>query len=197
MKVKSYGNSSVLFKSSKAKLITNPKSAGAKVNLKAVMPDVILLTEQNEIPDSGSYVISSPGEYEVKDIFVYGYKSDLAANNDHQADVYMVDIAKVHLGIIDKSVDKIRDWVVNEMNIANVLFVPLTEGVGMKLANVADFVNKIDPWIVVPMDYSKDSFDEFIRITGVKNVEKVDSLELKHTDFAEEDMPMRCVIFEK
>lgn len=196
MQVKSYGNSTILLKSNKAKLITNPKSEGAKVNLKALAPEIVLLTEKNELPDDSFYVISSPGEFEVQDIFVYGYKSDLSGDNQ-QADVYMVDIAKVHLGIIDKSVDKIRDWVLNEMNIANVLFVPLTEGIGMKLSKVADFVNKIDPWIIVPMDYSKESLGEFIRIIGVKDVEKVDSLDLKHTDFTEEDMPTRCVVFEK
>ena len=75
MKIKYYGNSCFLYKSKKSKLITNPKDEGVKINLKTINPDVVVSTHPSEVPDNGYYIIKSAGEYEVKDLFVYGFKS--------------------------------------------------------------------------------------------------------------------------
>ena len=75
MRIKYYGNSCFLFKAKDSKLITNPEDEGVKVNLKKVLPDIVVLMHMGEVPKNNYYLINTPGEYEVKDAFVYGYAS--------------------------------------------------------------------------------------------------------------------------
>lgn len=196
MNVKSYGNSAFVFKSKKTKLLTNPDSQQKKVNIKNIEPDILLLSHSFEMPEGDFYTIASPGEYEVQDIFVYGYAAELKDQDSTQADIYMIDIEGVHIGFIDREVESIREWVLKEMGIVNVLFVPISPDEGMKLSKIKDLVNKIEPQIVVPMNYTKESLEEFIASIGVKSVERVDNLSVNKSEFSEDDMPMRCVVLE-
>lgn len=201
MKIKYCGNSCFLFKAKKTKLITNPSDKGVKVNLKSIAPDIIVLSHPTKISSDSYYLISSPGEYEVKDIFVYGYLSDLKKQEDKKedcsADIYMFDIENVHMSIIDKSVTRVRGSVLDEMGIVNVLFVSLASDSSMKLSKVVDLVNEIEPQIVVPMDYNKELLDKFSNAMGVKELEEVPELDVKRGDFSDEELPMRFVVIEK
>ena len=197
MRVKYCGNSCFVYRTNKTKLITNPKDEGVKVNLKRVSPDIVVLSHKGDIQKDKYYLITSPGEYEVKDIFVYGYLSDVNKEDVEQADIYMFDLEDIHLCIIDKAVKKVRERVLDEIGIVNVLFISLAENAGMKLTKVSELVSKIEPQIIVPMDYTNKALKDFAKVLGVKEMEKVPSLDLEKTDFAEEEVPMRFVVMEK
>lgn len=195
MKIKYYGNSCFLFKSKDSKLITNPKDEGAKINLKRCLPDIIVLTNKGKVAQNKHYVISTPGEYEVKDIFIYGYMSDLNRKNSI-ADIYMIDVEGVHLGLIDRGVKVVKGRILNEMGIVNVLFVSLAKDAGMSLSKLTDLVNKIEPQIVIPMDYTDENLSNFMKVLGVKELEKESTLYVRNSDFAAEEIPMRVVVLE-
>jgi L-ascorbate metabolism protein UlaG (beta-lactamase superfamily) len=197
MNIKYFGNSSFLFKAKDTKLVTNPKSDGVKVNLKKIGADIVALSHKCKLEEDGYYIISSCGEYEVKDVFIYGYASDPSNVVCDQADVYVFDLEGIHLGLIDKSVAKIREGVIDEMGVVNVLFVSLSEESKIKISKLNDLVSRIEPQIVIPMDYTKENLDKFLKAVGVKEPEKVDKLSVKRTDFSEEDMPIRVVVLEK
>ncbi len=196
MKIKYYGNSCFYFKSKGAKLITNPFDKHVKVKLSSLEPDVVVLSHDADCKGDGYYIVSSAGEYEVKDLFVYGYVSDLSSDKKYNCDVYMFDIEGVHLGMIDKSVTKLRSWVINQMGIVNVLFVPLAEESGMKISNLSELVSKIEPEILVPMDYNEDKLREFAKVLGVKAWDKEKDLEVKSSDFTDEEASMKVIVLE-
>jgi len=197
MKVKNHGNSCFEFRSKNTKLITNPKGEGVKVNLKRFSPDIVVLSRAEKTNEDDYYLITSPGEYEVKDIFVYGYLSSLEKGEIEQADTYLFDIEDVHLCMIDKSVKSLRASVLDELGIVDVLFVSLAEDSRMKLTKITDLVNKIEPYIVVPMDYTKKTLDDLIKVMGVKEMENEKVLDIKKGDFGDEEAPMRFVVLEK
>lgn len=198
MKVKYLGNSSFLFKSKQAKLITNPTDQGLKINIKKVDPDIVVLSHKAQVAANDYYLISSPGEFEVKEIFVYGYASTLEDGKGEIADIYMFDIENVHLCIIDKSVKNVRGSVLDELGIVDVLFVSLAEEAGMKFSKITDLVNKIEPYILIPMDYTQKTLADFTKTLGVQEVEKMETvLDVKKSDFSEEEVSMRFVVLEK
>lgn len=196
MKITYFGNSSFLFKTKVAKLLTNPLDATSKVNLKRVDPDIIVTTHETKIEENDHYIISSPGEYEVKDIFIYGYLSNIQSETHRQADAYMFDIEGVHLSILDRSVTKLSGMIIDEMGIVDVLFVSFAKDSGMRISKIIDLVNKIEPYIVVPTDYTKETLESFTKSMGIKNMEKVDKLDITKRDFADEDVPIRFVVIE-
>ena len=194
MKIKYFGNSCFLLKTKDSKLITNPKGEGVKVSLKKISPDIIVLTHEADVKENNYYLVSTCGEYEVKDIFIYGYQS---SQENGCADLYMFDLEGIHLGMVDSSVKSIKESVLDEMGIVNVLFISLSDKASMKLSKLTDLVSKIDPQIVIPMDYTKENLDEFNKVLGVKSSEKVKDINIKRSDFLEEDMPTRVVVLEK
>jgi len=196
MKISYFGNSSFLFKTKDTKLVTNPLDASAKVNLKQVAPDIIVTTHKSEIDPNEYYIISSPGEYEVNDIFVYGHVSDTEVNDHEQADLYVLDIENVHLSILDRSVKRLRGSILDEMGIVDVLFVSLSPDSAMRTSTVIDVVNKIEPYIVIPTDYTKETLESFTKAMGIQNMEKVSKLDVSKSDFADEDIPVRFVLIE-
>jgi L-ascorbate metabolism protein UlaG (beta-lactamase superfamily) len=196
MKIKYYGNSCFLLKSKKMKVVTNPESSGVKVNLKKLEPDIVVLSHKADVKEDSFYLVSSCGEFEVKDIFVYGYKSEIDKECE-TADVYMLDLEGVHLGIIDSSVKRVRERILNEMGIVNILFVSLADQAEMKLTKLTDLVGRIEPQIVIPMDYTKENLEKFTKVLGVKEPETLDSLGAKRSDFLEEDMPIRVVVLKR
>ncbi len=196
MKIKYYGNSCFLLKTKKAKLVTNPKNAGAKINLKRVKPDIVLLTHGNKVSENNHYIINTPGEYEVKEILVYGYVSNNKGSQIN-ADIYMIDVEGITLGFIDGEVASVKGNILDEMGIVNILFVSLADNLKMKLSKLTDLVNKIDPQIVIPMDYSKEVLTKFTNSLGVKGFDKESSLIVKSSDFEGEDIPINIVVIEK
>lgn len=198
MRIKYFGNSSFLFSTKTSKLITNPYDKNVKVKISKEGPDIMVLSHDSK--DLGEnekiYLISSPGEYEVKDIFVYGYLSDVDKKSDI-ADIYMIEVEGVHIGVIDKNVKSIRRSVLDEIGIVNVLLVSLADDSGIKTSKMIDLVNKIDPQVVIPMDYSDENLGKFAKVLGVKDLETVPSIVLKGSDFSEEDVPIRVVVLKK
>lgn len=197
MKIKYYGNSSFLFKSKKKKLITNPSDKSVKINLKKIAPDIVVQSHFSDTQENDFYLIKAPGEYEAHDFFVYGYKSDVDDENVDQADIYLFDLEGVHLGLIDKTVKKVRGRILDEMGIVDVLCISLAEESGMKLTKITDLVNKIEPYIVLPMDYNEKLLEDFAKVVGVEELEEIKDLDVIKTDFDGEDMSMRIVVLQK
>jgi len=197
MKVKYFGNSCFLFSTKDTKLATNPKDKGARFNLEKINPDIIVKSHKEDLKDAKAYyVIESPGEYEIKDIFVYGFLSS-ERTKENTADIYMFDINSMHIGYIDRKVESIKQSIIKEMGIVNILFISLADDAGMKMTKLSDLVNKIEPQIVIPMDYTKENLEKFAKIQGVKGLEEESSLNIKRTDFSEEDMPLRIIVLKK
>ncbi len=197
MKIKYFGNSCFLFATKDAKLVTNPKDDGSKLKLRKVKPDIIVKSHTGDPKEKNNYyIIENPGEYEIKELFVYGFISSISSKGDI-ADIYMFDVDSVHIGYIDRKVAAIKQSIIKEMGIVNILFVSLAEDAGMKMTKLSDLVNKIEPQIVIPMDYTDKNLEKFAKIQGVKGLEEETTLNIKRTDFSEEDMPLRVVVLKK
>lgn len=194
MRIKYYGNSCFLFKSKIAKLITNPKDDNVKLNLKKADPDVVVTSHKIDVPENDYYLITSPGEYEVKELFVYGYNSSVDTEDPEQADIYMFDIDGVHVGMIDQTVERVRGNILNEMGIVDILCISIRDDVGMKLTKITDLINKIEPYYVIPMDFNKESLEKLAKILGVKNLEEADDLKVKKAEFDSEEVITKILV---
>lgn len=196
MEIKYYGNSCFLFKNKKGvKLLTNPFDKEAKVNLKNINPDIVITSGDTESGGKDSYyLINTPGEYEIKDMFIYGYSS-LA--NKAKSDLFIISSDSINVAFIDKSVSTLSDYITDEMGVVNVLFVSLDENVGMKINKIVDIASEIDPQILVPMDYDQESLDSLKKSIGIQQIENDTTLKINAEDFLGEDLPMRLFLLEK
>ncbi len=152
--------------------------------------DIILNREffETEKKKSEVFEISSPGEYEVKGVFVYGVESQ----NEYPKIVYRFEIDGIvmaHLGSISKMLD---DEATSELGGVDVLLVPVGGHTVLSADLAVKTVAQIEPRVIIPMYYKipglkqeMETAEKFLKQLGLK-WEEQDKLNLKKKDLTEE-----------
>lgn len=198
MKIKYYGGSSFELSTKEAKLLTNPFGKKSKAKLNKIKPDIVVVSHKMEVEEDGFFLITTAGEYEVSDVFVYGYSSKTGGEKDEGiANIYVFDLEGIHFGFIDKEVKKVKRSHLNDIGLVNVLFMSLASDVEMTMSKKLKLIRKVEPQMVIVMDYDKENLAEFTKSLGIKAVDKEKTLKLSKNEFKDDDMPLRCVILDK
>lgn len=157
---------------------------------------------------SGSpFVIQSPGEYDIKGIFVRGIPAAAAKNSgekkpeiNRQA-IYLLTIEGMNVGFLGAFPQKnLTDNQIEELNNIDVLLVPVGGNMVCDAKVAVEIINELEPKIVIPMHYKTssinvklDPLDRFTKEMGSKG-EAIEKLLVKKTDLEEEKT--RLVILE-
>ncbi len=148
----------------------DPKVTGLALK-KGVSADVLLITHDH--PDhnfisaiSGSpYVISGPGEYEVKGVKVMGIKSwhdeeEGAKRGKNTIYTFVIGgVSFCHLGDLGTT---LTDAQVEEIGKVDVLFVPVGGTYTLDPKKAVEVATKLEPLIVVPMHYKTPGKNEVL-----------------------------------
>ena len=146
------------------------------------------------------FVISEPGEYEVKGVSVFGYPSfhDQHSGKERGANTIFVieteGLRICHLGDLGSAVPQ---KILEEISDIDVLMVPVGGGVTINPKEAVDLISQIEPFIVLPMHYRAEDIDEknfgdlatletFLKEMGAENAEKMDKLSLSKDKLPEE-----------
>lgn len=149
-------------------LVINPVSK--------VSADVTLFSTQasdfaKAPPDKAGFIITGPGEYEVKDIFIKGF---LSQGKERLNTIYLITFEGMKLCFLGELGKPELDTKVSEaLEDIDVLFVPVDAG---KLAV------SLEPALIIPMSYTKATLEQFLKESGEKSVEPLDKLVLKKKD---------------
>ncbi len=147
------------------------------------------------------FLVTGPGEYEVKGVFVYGVH---AKGVDGPVTVFLLEIDGVtmaHLGGIQQ--DQLTQEQLEVLEGADVLFVPVGGKNSLNAKQAIKMINQIEPRIIVPIDYktagsksTKDGVEPFLKEYGAeKKHDKIDKLKLTKKDLPQEDS--RVIIIEQ
>jgi L-ascorbate metabolism protein UlaG (beta-lactamase superfamily) len=153
------------------------------------------------------FVISSPGEYEAKSVFVQGIPSfhdDVQGKERGLNTIYTLraeGITLCHLG--DLGQKELTPEQVEKIGQVDVLFIPVggTYTIGGKEAG--KIISQIEPDIIIPMHYSVPRIkiklapvDEFLHAMGKKGLQAQTKLILKEKDVAGEREEAEIVVLE-
>ena len=177
-------------------IVTDPPEAtstGIKLprNLEA---DIVIMSKDessfNNIEAVGGkpFVIKNPGEYEIKNVFVYGLK-----NGENQT-IYVLeidDVVVMHLG----GVKKVSPEVLARAEHVDILLVPVGGGEVMDAKQAGAIANEIQPRVVIPIHYktkdgkiSLDGVEKFLKEMGAQKAETVNKIKLSKKDLPQEEM---------
>lgn len=143
-----------------------------------------------------TYYINSPGEYEIKGVFVYSRnvlldKQEKRNENDVILRLVVDDISIGHLGLINGELSKTDlDWLEG----VDVLILPIGgQDYTLDYKKALKLLNIISPKIVIPVCYSvpdlKIKLDEptnFLKELGQADLEAVDKFKLVKKSFPED-----------
>lgn len=185
----------------------NPVSKESKSGVSAKFGADIAFITTNHSDYNGSsqvshgerepFVISGPGDYEVKEIFVKGIISDAVIDGEKYINtIYTLSIDNINIVFLGalSNADISKD-AREAIGSPDIVFIPVG-GEGMLDAKSASkLAFSMEPSMIIPMDYDANSLKAFLKEAGQEKVETVEKLTLKRKDL--EGKEAEVVVFEK
>lgn len=175
-------------------LALNPVSKNSKTGITARFgADVALIStnhpDYNGVEQIGHgerkpFIISGPGDYEVKEIFVKGAMSESVIDGKKYINtIYALSLDNISLVFVGalSSVELSKE--AHEV-LANpdILFIPV-DGKGLLDAKAsAKLASSLEPKMIIPMDYDEKSLKNFLKEIGEEKAEVVDKVTIKRKD---------------
>lgn len=189
------GNYSFKIQDKEVSVIIDPHEGMAKAQADIVLQSTADNKQLTTDSIKGEpFVIKTPGEYEVKNVFVYGVPAfRRGEKKQERTTIFLVEIDGItiaHLG--DLGQDQLTEAQLETLEGADICIVPV--GNGLSAEQAVGIVNQIEPRIVIPMGAKK--FDSFIDEIGTKP-ETMEKLKISKKDLPQEDMKLFILAQEK
>jgi L-ascorbate metabolism protein UlaG (beta-lactamase superfamily) len=165
--------------------------------------DVLLITHDhkdhnNKKAIKGDYFsVETPGEYEVKEIFIQGipsYHDDALGKQRGSNTIYIIEMEEMrlcHLG--DLGQKELTSEQVEKIGDIDILMVPVGGKYTLDAKGANHVISQIEPKIVIPMHYALpksndglDSVDAFLKEIGKKSIESQPKLLIKKKDLPQD-----------
>lgn len=137
--------------------------------------------------DEERFLISSPGEYEIKNVFIKG--SPLSFREGLFKTAYFILMEEIKLGYLGEINKKeVKPEIIDLFSEVDILFVPIGGEETLNPEEAFDLINQIKPKIAIPMYYKIPSLkkkaktlEEFFRVIG-KKIDPLEKLSIKAKD---------------
>ncbi len=135
--------------------------------------------------DKKPFVISGPGEYEVKDVTATGFGAGSTYGGEGRINtVYSVSLDGMSILYLGSLGDLDLPGDVLEMDSPDVLIVPIGGTGTLNAAEAQKLAVKLEAKIVIPILYEEKSLKQFLKEAGAEGVMPVDKLTIKPRDVA-------------
>ncbi len=171
----------------------NPISKNSGIGSAHFGADIALVTtnhkayngiDQLSHGDREPFIVSGPGDYEVKDIFIKGMMSDtLLEGKKYINTIYSLSIDNINIVFLGAlSNGDISKEAREEIDGPDILFVPVGGKGLLDAKESAKLASSLEPKLIIPMDYDDASLKAFLKEIGEEKAEVVDKLTLKRKD---------------
>jgi L-ascorbate metabolism protein UlaG (beta-lactamase superfamily) len=189
-----------------ATLVTDPYGASVGFKLPRLSADIVTTSHDHDDHNNVSavsgvngspFIISSPGEYEVKGIFVYGIPAwhDKSEGKERGANtIYRIEvegISIVHLGDLGHT---LSEETVAKLEGVDILLIPVGGKWTIGAHEAIEVISELEPRIVIPMHYKipglkadVDPVDKFLKEMGASKAEKLPKLKIVKKDLPQEE----------
>ena len=175
-------------------LAFNPVSKSSKTGISTHFgADIALVTtnhpdyngvEQLSHGEREPFVISGPGDYEIKEIFIKGVLSNsVVGGKKYINTIYSLSVDNISLVFLGALSDvEFTKEVLESINNPDLLFVPVGGKDLLDAKTSAKLVSSLEPKIIIPMDYDENALKAFLKELGEEIAEVVEKLTLKKKD---------------
>lgn len=175
-------------------LAFNPVSKSSKTGITAHFGTDIALQTTNHPDFNGieqlshgerePFVISGPGDYEIKEIFIKGALSEaLIDGKKYINTIYLFTLDGINIAFLGALSDSELSKESHEaLNSPDILFIPVGGNGMLDAKAAAKFASSLEPRLIIPMDYDAGTLKAFLKEIGEEKAEVVDKLTLKRKD---------------
>jgi L-ascorbate metabolism protein UlaG (beta-lactamase superfamily) len=166
--------------------------------------DIVLVTHDHKDHNnvkalSGQpFIISGPGEYEIKDVYVLGIASwhdSVMGKERGQNTIYVIDTEDLrvcHLG--DLGQKELAEDQLEKIGEVDILMIPVGGNFTISEKEAQKIMSQIEPKITIPMHYlipklkvKLDGVDKFLKSLGIKSMQPQERLSIKKKDILPEE----------
>ena len=194
MTISWYGFNYFKLKDISHSLIFNPYGLDKVTKFSKVNADIILFSNPDQIAkaklNKDSFIVDSPGEYEVSGVFVYGRK---VKDNI----IYYIVFEGIKIAFLGEfGHDDLSNGDLELIEGADILILPVGGGDLSTAKEASKIIQQVEPRIVIPSCYKEgsgklkaDSVADFIKEFGVKPEEE-EKYRIKKKDLPQEDIKL-------
>lgn len=198
MTISWYGEACFLLESGGVRILIEPPQKESGINPPRLKSDVLIysheITEGSLRSSKETFVIDSPGEYEIKGVNIQG----VADNENIIYNIKMDDIKISHLGFANKKFGNEKSA---ELDDPDIVLVPVGGGEILDAEEAMNVINQLEPNIAIPMLYGvkglkikREPLLPFLKESEAKESPQ-QKLTIKKKDLTEEET--RIVILEQ
>ncbi len=191
-------------KDGQVNILIDPPQKESGLRSPKLEADILLFTNPDDerIKESPwskeSFLITGPGEYEIKGVYIEGISSlrlvshGLTAQNDTIYTIETEGIKICHLGKLAQG-----DLTSNQMEKigeVDILMIPIGGAETIDAKAAVKIMAQIEPRITIPMYYrfpklkiKLDTIDKFLKVLGIKRLEPLPKLSIKKKDILLEE----------
>jgi hypothetical protein len=189
----------------------NPVSKDSKFKAAKFGSDIALVSLNNKDMNGADnlsfgerqpFVISGPGEYEIKDIFIKGLKSNSDYGEKGKINtIYSVIMENINMCFLGALADKdLPDATKEALGDIDILLVPIGSDGVLSPAESYKLAVKLEPRIIIPMHYGevgdKNVLKTFLKEAGEDDVKPIDKLTLKKKDLEGKEAEVMVLNYE-
>lgn len=175
-----FGQSCFKIQGDKSVLVTDPFDNSYGLKVPRLSADVVTISHDHNdhnnakavkgINEDQPFVIKEAGEYEVKNIFIYGipsYHDNQEGKESGKNIIYRIEMDGISLAHLGDLGHVLTNGQIEKLEGVDILMIPVggIYTIGAKLAT--EIISQLEPRIVIPMHYN---------ITGLKLKKKIDGI---------------------
>lgn len=158
---------------------------GADIALSSVNHEDMNGFDQVSFGDKQAFAVFGPGEYEIKGVFVKGFKSETSYGGEGRINtVYTVNLENMNLCFLGAHSSKeLPSEVVEGVDDVDILFVPVGAEGTLAPADAYKLAVKLEPKLIVPLYFGDSAaLKAFLKEAGEESQKPEDKLTLKKKD---------------
>lgn len=184
-------------------VITDPFSNATGLKMPKFQADIVIVGQPNEPKTSNiervggdPYVITGPGEYENKQVFIKG-QADQVNGQPIQPNfntLYYIEADNVAIGFLGAIDHPLSNTQLEVMEEVDVLLVPVGGKPALTAEKAAEVISQIEPRIVIPMFYKTSGLkmnlqplNQFLHTMGIKTPEELPKLKLIERELPQDE----------
>lgn len=175
-------------------LIFNPYALDKVTHFGKAKADLVLFSDPSRVEglkmDAETFVVDAPGEYEVKDMFVYGRQIGGQI-------VYVVIFDGIKVAFLGEMAEpELANGDLELLEGVDILILPVGGGAYLNARQAVKIISQIEPRVVIPSGQAAGSYNlktgnvsVFVKEFGVK-AEEMDKFKVKKNDLPQEDVQL-------
>jgi len=156
------GQSCFKIQGKNAAIITDPYQPAIGLTLPRLTADIVTVSHQHkdhnniEAVSGNPFVVTTPGEYEIKNVFIQGIPSwhDEKDGNERGANtIFLFSLEEMKLAHLGDLGTVLSDEQLEKLEGVDVLLVPVGGVYTIDAKKAVEVINQVEPRLVIPMHY--------------------------------------------